>query len=74
MIPVLLCSVFSILSSIKIILMWKRGLIALLKLPWWHMTFSAMFLFLIEPWVCQQRVIVAFPGHTYFLILHANDF
>ena len=49
-----------VLSSFEITLMRNRELVALLWLSsWW--------LFLTEPWVGLQCVIVGFPDHTHLL-------
>ena len=53
-------------SSIAIILMGKRGLIALLKLSSWCLV-MVEHLFLAVPLGCQQFVIVVFPDHTHLL-------
>ena len=55
-------------SSIAIILMGKRELVALLNLsPWCLMMVE--WLFLAVPWGCLQVVIVVFPDHTHLLFL-----
>ena len=56
-------------SSFAIILMGKRGLVALLGLVSWCFI-VVMWLFLAVPWVCLQFVIVVFPDHTHLLFLH----
>ena len=62
------CSMFYVLSSIAIILMGKRQLVALLNL-------SSLFLMMVEwlflavPRGCLQFVIVVFPEHTHLLFL-----
>ena len=53
-------------SSIAIILMGKRGLVALLNLSSWCLT-MVEWLFLAVPWGCLQFVIVVFPDHTHLL-------
>ena len=58
-------------SSIAIILMGKRELIALLNL-------SSLFLVMVErlfltvPQICLRFVIVVFPDHTYLLFFISN--
>ena len=55
-----------------IILMGKRELVALLSLSSWCLVID-VWVFLEEPWVCLQFVIVVFPDHThllYFLCTH----
>ena len=51
-------------SSIAIILMGKRELIALLNLSSWCLVMVER-LFLAVPWGCLQFVIVVFPYHTH---------
>ena len=53
-------------SSIAIILMGKRELVALLILSLWCLM-MVEWLFLGVPWVCLWFVIVVFPGHTHLL-------
>ena len=65
------CSMFCCLllyvhSSIAIILMGKRELIALLNLSSWCLVMVER-LFLAVPWGCLQFVIVVFPDHTHLL-------
>ena len=55
-------------SSIAIILMGKRELIALLGLSSWCLVMVEQ-LFLAVPWGCLQFVIVVFPDHTHLLFL-----
>ena len=65
---VLLC----VLSSFAIILMGKRGLVALLSLCSCCLV-MVEWLFLAVPWVCLRFVIVIFPDHThYFLSVQAH--
>ena len=56
-------------SSIAIILMGKRGLVALLNLSSWCLVMVEQ-LFLAVPWGCVRFVIVVFPDHTYLLFLY----
>ena len=56
-------------SSIAIILMGKRELIALLNLSSWCLVMVER-LFLVVPWGCLQFVIVVFPDHTHLLFLN----
>ena len=51
-------------SSIAIILMEKRELVALLSLSYWCLV-MVVWPFLAVPWVCLQFVIVVFSDHTY---------
>ena len=55
-------------SSIAIILMGKRELIALLNLSSWCLVMVERF-FLAVPRGCLQFVIVVFPDHTHLLFL-----
>ena len=55
-------------SSIAIILMGKRELIALLNLSSWCLVMVER-LFLTVPWGCLRFVIVVFPDHTHLLFL-----
>ena len=55
-------------SSIAIILMGKRELLALLHLSSWCLV-MVEWLFLAVPWGCLQFVIVVFPVHTRLLFL-----
>ena len=62
------CTLLYVHSSIAIILMGKRELIALLNLSSWCLVMVER-LFLAVPWDCLQFVIVVFPDHTYLLFL-----
>ena len=70
---IFLCFVcFSLLyvhSSIAIILMGKRELVALLNLSSWCLV-MVEWLFLAVPWGCLRFVIVVFPDHTHVLFLN----
>ena len=55
-------------SSIAIILIGKRELIALLNLSSWCLMMVER-LFLVVPQGCLQFVIVVFPDHTHLLFL-----
>ena len=55
-------------SSIAIILMGKRELVALLNLSSWCLVMVER-LFLTVPWGCLRFVIVVFPDHTHLLFL-----
>ena len=63
------CTLLYVHSSIAIILMWKRGLIALLSLSSWCLVMVGR-LFLAVPRGCLQFVIVVFPDHTHLLFLN----
>ena len=62
------CTLLNVHSSIAIILMGKRELVALLNLSSWCLDMVER-LFLAVPWVCLQVVIVVFPDHTHLLFL-----
>ena len=55
-------------SSIAIILMGKRELVALLNLSSWYLV-TVERLFFALPWGCLRFVIVVFPGRTHLLFL-----
>ena len=60
------CTLLYVLSSIAIILMGKRELIALLNLSSWCLVMVER-LFLAVPRGCLQFVIVVFPNNTHLL-------
>ena len=60
-------------SSIAIILMGKRELVALLNLPSWCLVMVER-LFLAVPRGCLRFVIVVFPDHTHLLFLSISGF
>ena len=60
------CTLLYVHSSIAIILMGKRELIALLNLSSWCLVMVER-LFLAVPQGCLRFVIVVFPGHTHLL-------
>ena len=62
------CTLLYFHSSIAIILMGKRELIALLNLSSWCLVMVER-LFLAMPRGCLQFVIVVFPDHTHLLFL-----
>ena len=62
------CTLLYVHSSIAIILMGKRELIALLNLSSWCLVMVER-LFLAVPRGCLQFVIVVFPYHTHLLFL-----
>ena len=66
------CTLLYVHSSIAIILMGKRELIALLNLSSWCLMMVER-LFLAVPGGCLQFVIVVFPGHTHLLLLIDSD-
>ena len=62
------CTFLYVFSSIAIILMGKRELVALLNLSSWCLVMGER-LFLVVPWGCLRFVIVVFPEHTHLLFL-----
>ena len=60
------CMLLCVRSSIAIILMGKRELVALLSLSSWCLVVVGR-LFLAVPRGCLRFVIVVFPDHTYLL-------
>ena len=67
------CTLLYVHSSIAIILIGKRELIALLNLSSWCLVMVER-LFLALPRGCLQFVIVVFPDHTHSLFLmYASD-
>ena len=62
------CLVLYVHSSIAIILMGKRELVALFDLPSWCLVMVER-LFLAVPWGFLLFVIVIFPDHTHLLFL-----
>ena len=62
------CTFLYVHSSIAIILMGKRELVALLNLSSWCLVMVER-LFLAVPRGCLQFVIVVFPDHTHLLFL-----
>ena len=62
------CTLLYVHSSIAIILMGKRELVALLNLSSWCLVMVER-LFLVVPQGCLRFVIVVFPDHTHLLFL-----
>ena len=62
------CTLLYVHSSIAIILMGKRELVALLNLSSWCLVMVER-LFLAVPWGCLRFVIVVFPDHTHFFCI-----
>ena len=62
------CTLLCVHSSIAIILMGKRELVALLNFSSWCLVMVER-LFLVVPRGCLQFVIVVFPDHTHLLSL-----
>ena len=69
---IVLCLLLYVHSSIAIILMGKRELVALLNLSSWCLVMVEQ-LFLAVPWGCLRFVIVVFPDHTHLLFLVINS-
>ena len=65
------CTLLYVHSSIAIILMGKRELIALLNLSSWCLVMVEQ-LFLAVPRGCLQFVILVFPDHTHLLFLEVK--
>ena len=61
------CTLLYVHSSIAIILMGKRELVALLNVSSWCFSMVEM-LFFAVPWGCLRIVIVVFPDHTHLLL------
>ena len=66
------CTLLYVYSSIEIILMGKRELVALLNLSSWCLVVIE-WLFLAVPWGCLRFVIVVFPDHNYLLFFKLMD-
>ena len=64
--PMFCCTLLYVHSSISIILMGKRELVALLNLSSWCLVMVER-LFLAVPRGCLRFVIVVFPDHTHLL-------
>ena len=62
-----------VISSIAIILMGKRELVALLNLSSWCLVMVGR-LYLAVPWGCLRFMIVVFPDHTHLLFLFRMTF
>ena len=62
------CTLLYVHSSIAIILIGKRELVALLNLSSWCLVMIEQ-LFLVVPRGCLRFVIVVFPDHTHLLFL-----
>ena len=62
------CTLLYVHSSIAIILMGRRELVAFLNLSSWCLVMVEQ-LFLAVPWGCLRFVIVVFPDHTHLLFL-----
>ena len=65
------CTLLYVHSSIAIILMEKRELVALLNLSSWCLM-KVERLFLAVPWDSLRFVIVVFPDHTHLLFLRVR--
>ena len=65
------CTLLYVNSSIAIILMGKRELIALLNLSSWCLVMVERLFLAVQPG-CLKFVIVVFPDHTHLLFLIYN--
>ena len=63
------CTLVYVLSSIAIILMGKKEVVALRSLFFWSLVIVA-WLFLTVPWVFLKFVIVVFSDHIHVLVLN----
>ena len=63
------CTLLYVHSSIAIILMGKKELIALLNLSSWCLVMVEQH-FLTVPWGCLLFVIVVYPDHTHLLFMN----
>ena len=62
------CTLLYVHSSISIISIGKRELVAFLNLSSWCLLMVEP-LFLAVPWGCLRFVIVVFPDHTHYFYL-----
>ena len=67
----LCCTLLYVHSSIAIILIGKRELVALLNLSSWCLV-MVEWLFLAVSWGCLRFVIVVFPDHTHLLFMNSS--
>ena len=67
------CTLLYVHSSIAIILMGKRELVALLNLSSWCLVMVER-LFIAVPWGCLRLVIEVFPDHTHLLFYCGSRF
>ena len=65
------CTLLYVHSTIAIILMGKRDLVALLNLSSWCLV-MVEWLFLAVPWGCLLFVIVVYPDHTHLLFMYSG--
>ena len=65
------CTLLYVHSSIAIILIGKREVVALLNSSSWCLVMVEWFL-LAVPWGCLRFVIVVFPDHTHLLFLNVQ--
>ena len=66
--PMFCCTLLYVHSSIAIILMGKRELVALLNFSFWCLVMVER-LFLAVPRGCLRFVIVVFPDHTHYFFM-----
>ena len=69
---IICCTLLYVHSSIAIILMGKRELVALLNLSSWCLV-MVEWLFLAVPRGCLRFVIVVFPDHTHYFLWPWNE-
>ena len=67
------CTLLYVHSSIAIILMGKRELVALLNLSSWCLVMVER-LFLAVQWGCLRFVIVVFPDHNHLLFTVSSEY
>ena len=66
------CALFCVRSGVAVVLVGKRGLVALLDLSSWCLVMVER-LILAVPWGCPRFVIVVFPDHTHLLFFTMGD-
>ena len=67
------CALLDVHSSIAIILIGKRELVALLNLSSWCLMMVGRLFLGVVTWGCLRFVIVVFPNHTHLLFLYLNN-
>ena len=67
------CTLLYVHSSVAIILIGKKDLVALLSLSYWCLVI-VVWLFLEVPWLCLRFGIVVFPDHNHLLFLGPKSF
>ena len=66
------CTLLYVHSSIAIILMGKRELVALLNLSSWFLVVVVWLFLVVPPLCCLRFVIVVFPDHTHLIFFSLN--